>query len=311
MEENNLDFSIIVCCYNPDFNELKKTINSILNQKNVNYEIVIADDGSKNNYKDDLSKYLKLINSEDKFKYSYLKENVGTVKNIINALELCEGNYIKLLSPADYLYNELSLCEYLNAFKEGNYDLVFGDAVYYHENELLNSDVYSYNEKVFKTKNLKKYYCKYGGYFLGATIAMKKNVQIDMLKRIENKIIYIEDNPVVTMLLMEDYKLYGINKPLIWYEFGTGISTSKNISKRFLDDFDKVNKFLYEYYPNNKLIKRIYNFHKVAKKSFIKKLIIYLLKFPSNLLFKLKLKFFKHKKFNINIENKNLITNIQ
>lgn len=311
MEINKLDFSVIVCCYNPDFNELKKTINSILNQKQVNYEIIIADDGSKNEYKDKLTNYIKLINKEDYFKFSFLEENSGTVKNILKALELCDGQYIKLLSPADYLYDDLSLYEYLIAFKKGNYDLVFSDAVYYYDSQILDTNVYSYNEKVFKTKNLKKYYCKYGGYFLGATIAMKKNVQIEMLKRIENKVIYIEDNPVVTMLLMENYKVYGISKPLIWYEYGTGISTSKNVSKRFLDDFERVNDFLYDYYPNNRFIKRIYKFHKLGKAGFIKKLIMYFLFFPSNLFFKLKLKLFKHKKIVINIERKNSIVEIQ
>ena len=41
MENNsNFDFSVIVCCYNPDFEKLKKTIISIVNQKEVSFEII-------------------------------------------------------------------------------------------------------------------------------------------------------------------------------------------------------------------------------------------------------------------------------
>ena len=43
------DISVVVLTYNPDLNDLKKTLRSIMLQDGVDFEIVIADDGSKNN----------------------------------------------------------------------------------------------------------------------------------------------------------------------------------------------------------------------------------------------------------------------
>ena len=45
MESKEFDFGVVVCCYNPDFEKLKKTIISIVNQKDVSFEIIISDDG--------------------------------------------------------------------------------------------------------------------------------------------------------------------------------------------------------------------------------------------------------------------------
>ena len=47
--ERPYDISIIVCDYNPKKKPLCYTLDSVINQKWFNYEIIIVDDGSKNN----------------------------------------------------------------------------------------------------------------------------------------------------------------------------------------------------------------------------------------------------------------------
>ena len=43
-------FSIILLTYNVDMDEVKLTLKSILEQKFTDYEIVVSDDGSKENH---------------------------------------------------------------------------------------------------------------------------------------------------------------------------------------------------------------------------------------------------------------------
>ena len=47
-----MDITVILCTYNPTIEELVITLDSIVNQRDVSFEIVISDDGSKDNHKE-------------------------------------------------------------------------------------------------------------------------------------------------------------------------------------------------------------------------------------------------------------------
>lgn len=92
------DFSVVIATFNPDYNKLFYTINSIIRQHNCEYEIIISDDGSLDFDIDIINKYFEKVGFK---KYLILanKKNEGTVKNFIKGIEKATGKYIKLLSP--------------------------------------------------------------------------------------------------------------------------------------------------------------------------------------------------------------------
>ena len=47
---SNYEISVLVLQYNPSFEAVKRTIHSILKQQNIRFEIVVADDGSTEDY---------------------------------------------------------------------------------------------------------------------------------------------------------------------------------------------------------------------------------------------------------------------
>ena len=57
--QNKYEISVLVLTYNFIYNNLIKTLDSIISQKNINFEIVIADDGSENNHKKEIIDYFK------------------------------------------------------------------------------------------------------------------------------------------------------------------------------------------------------------------------------------------------------------
>ena len=116
MKKDNVkyDFSVIIASYNPDLEKLKKTIVSSYKQKDVSFEIIIADDGSKENYKLEIERWAK----ENKIEmiYKFLPENKGTVKNIISATKISRGRIIIPIAPGDYFAEDTALFQYLKKY---------------------------------------------------------------------------------------------------------------------------------------------------------------------------------------------------
>lgn len=277
--------SVIVVCYNSEYDKLIKTINSIINQKNVNYEIIIADDGSRVQYKEELLKYFHSVKF-DKVKYCFSEKNVGTVKNILSALYLSSGKYVKTISPGDYLYDEHALENYLEVFTEKDADVVFGRAQYFSPSGELLKGAAPANNLVYRNHGIKKSILLYGDFILGASIASKTDVEIYYLEKVKDKIKYLEDIPLTVFGLLDGIKIKATNKKLIWYEHGEGISTDKNRSPLLEPDYQALYKEML--LENPKIAKKHIKFSKAFKISnpfirFVKKVTVS----PSYLFYKI------------------------
>lgn len=112
--------SVIIPVYNRE-NELKRAINSVLNQTFQNFEIIVVDDFSEINinsivisFNDPRILYYKL----DK------KRNANVCRNL--GLKYAKGNYIAMLDSDDeWLPNHLSLR--LDYISKTDYDYLYGE----------------------------------------------------------------------------------------------------------------------------------------------------------------------------------------
>lgn len=97
MYKNDL-ISIIVPVYNTQ-DYLDKCLTSIINQTYKNIEIIIIDDGSTDNSKEIIKKY---INNDNRILYYYQKNSgVGIARN--KGIDLSKGNYITFIDSDDYI----------------------------------------------------------------------------------------------------------------------------------------------------------------------------------------------------------------
>ena len=132
------DVSVICLVYNADVNKLLTTLKSIIYQENCNFEIIVADDGSKNNYKELIEKYFRKNNFVN-YKLVLNTKNCGIVKNLISGLDVASGKYVKQISPGDYLFNQYTLSKVFDFAEKNSANLLFGDAVFYtYDNNELN-----------------------------------------------------------------------------------------------------------------------------------------------------------------------------
>lgn len=258
------DFSVIVLTYNSDLEKLKNTLYSIVIQENVSFEVIVADDGSKQNYQ------LELEHFFEKWKFSNYKiimnkVNQGTVQNLKSGLMVAEGRYIKDISAGDYLYDRNTLKNIKDFLEYERYDFIFGKAAFYSKNE----NGYKIHKRhsptelsVYRKNNKKKImrnYFLYQDYVLGASFVFKLELIKEAVNKIEKYVKYCEDSSALCMLA-DDRKFGFLDKYIVWYEYGTGISTTSNNKwKKII--FDENKKVFEMLAPKSNLIKKAYKYN--------------------------------------------------
>lgn len=238
------DVSVLICTYNPDIIKLKKTISSVLLQENIKVQIVVSDDGSEDFPRQEIEDFFNEYQFLD-YRFSLSERNQGTVKNVINGTELCDGKYLKLISPGDYLYQQDVLCQWFKLLEESNAQLSLSDAIYYRENDD-DHGVTPYRVRLHPQADKNYYHNEwYYNYLvfednaLGAATICKTDAAQKYLSLINGKVKYAEDN-IYRLMALDKLTMVYFHGDSILYEYGTGISTSANDiwHKRLLDDWD-------------------------------------------------------------------------
>lgn len=99
--EKDLLSVILLSYYSKDY--LFEAIDSILKQDYKAIELIISDDGTKDFDKKLIDKYIRVNKSSNLLKYRIIhrEKNIGTVRNINNALVVSHGEFVKLLGGDD------------------------------------------------------------------------------------------------------------------------------------------------------------------------------------------------------------------
>ena len=234
--------SVIVITYNPVWHKLKSTLKSILIQEKVLFEIIVADDGSKDNCFEKIKNYFDEYNFKN---YLLLKSsnNQGTCKNSFIAINKSKYSYIKLISPGDFFYDKYTLFNWYQYMINKDAQICFTKAAYYNQNHgninILRVMQNPTNVNVYKNGNLneqKQSFLLLPDAVLGAALLVKKNIITKYMDMIVDKVKYCEDY-FIKLFLLNNNSLTYYDKVGIWYEYGEGIST--NIKWRNLVTLDK------------------------------------------------------------------------
>ncbi len=125
-------FSIIIPVYNVE-NYIKKCLDSVFNQTYKDYEVIVVNDGTKDNSMDIVKNYdVKIIN----------QKNGGLSSARNKGVEKANGEYIIFLDSDDYW--EDKLLENINSSLDNN-----PDVVRFQIQDVVNDDVTKYPEEEF------------------------------------------------------------------------------------------------------------------------------------------------------------------
>ena len=100
--------------------KVSRAINSILQQKDVNYEIVVSDDSQSSLVED----YIRGL-GHDSIKYFKNREGQSSTSNWNNALSAAEGDILLLLHHDDYLLKDNALSTISEVILTNNLDLLW------------------------------------------------------------------------------------------------------------------------------------------------------------------------------------------
>lgn len=259
-----MKFTVLVITYNAKWEKLKLTLSSILRQSMTDYEIVIADDGSKDNMEQTIREYFAKQGFSG-YKLVMNEKNQGTVANLISGLAVTEGEYVKFISAGDLLYCEDTLQMIYDFMIEHHSESCFGliqgyrmadghiqKVGYYHPFDM---NAYRKGDKDRIMKNL----VLYSDNVCGASITYENHFAKEFMNRIKDDVKYEEDIFQV-LAAVEGRGVDFIDEYLIWYEIGEGITTQKKSGFEALvrQDVDRFYRRLYEWHGNNPYVKKRY-----------------------------------------------------
>ncbi len=227
------DITIIVITYNSKWFDLIRTLNSIISQRKISFEIIVCDDGSEKKYNERLVEYF----SGKKFELYTLifhPYNRGTVSNCYSGLKMAKGKYTKIISPGDFFTNDTVLYNWVCFIESKGADWSFSDAFYYSSDrsrKFLRKRIFPQNTLPYLKNERRK--CIWNYIVLkenacGAVIIGKTQIQFILCKMIKERgVIYTEDTMWHIMMFLGNVGCY-YPKETIFYEYGKGVSTSNS-----------------------------------------------------------------------------------
>lgn len=244
--KNKYKLSIIVPVYNTE-KYIERCITSILNQEFDNFQLIIINDGSKDNSEKIIN---KLIKGYDNVIYKKIKNSgVAHARNV--GLSYAAGEYIGFVDSDDYIEkdmyakmydmainkkSEIVCCAYNKIMKDYNKEIhpknvqCFGESLLKSKNILFNSNPYI-TQKIFKRELLSK-----------------NNILFDEDLRI------FEDLLFTYKLFLLSNKIYYVDECLYNYNCENETSLTRNFTEKMFDAFpalERLISFYRERYNND------------------------------------------------------------
>lgn len=263
-----MNFSLILLTYKPSFENIKRTLDSFLSQDFNDFEIIISDDGSDVFPINEVNSYFEEHHFTN-YQLILNKNNQGTVKNCLSGLSAAKSNYVKLIGAGDLLYNKNSLNLMYNHLNNTGSEIAFGLMKSFYVDE---NGEYVFLKELFAPRFLIPYisenykeirtqilFCR--DYISGASMFGQKDVFIDYLNQLKDKVIYVEDLLQV-LVVLNNKPLVFLNEPLVYYEVNSGISTSgeQAANNRMQKDNDAFWQYVKSVTNDRKVIRYINNY---------------------------------------------------
>ena len=254
------DISVLVTTYNQDESALAFTLSSIMRQDCNDIQVVIADDCSR---VDPTPCVRHLFDAYGFANYEIVraKENLGTVANIAQGLDVALGRVVKPISPGDALFSSSTLSHILAFHRETSFQIGFGGIVSY----LPDGSFYPFEAPqelgLYQASHqdcnaILRAHVLDADWIPGASLFYEREFMQSYLHELSNRahVRYCEDF-ASTLCAADNIPIGYLGERVLWYEMGTGISTSggNESVRRMYRDHRNFYRYLQDRVPDKKL----------------------------------------------------------
>lgn len=232
---NKLELSIIIPVYNVE-KYLDECLNSISKIKDINYEILIINDGSPDNSQKIIEKFCK---SNDRAKF-FIKENGGLSSARNYGLERASGEYIWFVDSDDFI-NPDEFQKFYNKLDK-NLDILIGNFYIYKNNNILKEQKLLENGKELSGKELLKEKEVIGKTYVWRNLYNREFLLNNGLNFKEG--IVVEDQLFTIQCLLKAEKIKFIDNHIYYYRIREGSITSSPNRELFAKSSYKICKEL-------------------------------------------------------------------
>lgn len=234
MSSEHTEISAIVTYYNQPFDDLLFTLSSCVLQKGVDFDIVVADDCSNRDYHEDIERFFAFTGFSN-YEIVRQPQNVKTVGNILSALGVSKGKYIKTIGSEDAFFSERTLRDVVDYCIDNDCQLGFGKCCAFQKRD----GDYTCGE--FEAPRNKQSYLEpkpprrileqqliNADWIPGGAQFFEKGLFEQLLAVLQHDygIKYCEDFAATIALCDPDSRIGFLDEFLIYYAVGSGISTS-------------------------------------------------------------------------------------
>ena len=284
----NLPSVTIITATYKKFENVYKTIQSVLDQDYMNIEYIITDDGSEIFPENDIRSYIEKNKKNENISITIMHhENWGSVKNLKNAVQNSTGKYVFMLSCGDYFYNDHIVTDIVDIFIKSKSDLIVTSRLMYDlDGNKRCLQPHYFERSLLKRKNTASK--QYRFYLSGRIWDMASGSVMYYTRSILEKYgIFdegyrlLEDAPFLEKYLWENKIYMAYDLISIYYEDG-GVSSASgnNVNSIFSNDFNNFKyKQRFDHYKQlDNRTKRILRYSKELHfvKKGIKKYMLYI-----------------------------------
>ncbi len=146
---------IIIPVYNTPINDLKRCLDSVLNQTYKDYKVLIIDDGSQKEIKDFLDEYTK---DNDKFIVKHIEnKGVSNARNV--GIELSNSEYIAFIDSDDTVEPNY-LEEAYSLIKDNQLDIIIGGYNEIKDNKIIKTRISSKGLHIYEGDKITNFFEK-------------------------------------------------------------------------------------------------------------------------------------------------------
>ncbi len=201
---SNTLVSIILPTYNWKKEWLEESINSVLNQSYINFELIIINDASTNNIEDII---LKFIKKDLRIRYIKNEKNLRLTKTLNKWIDLSKWKYIARIDDDDIWYDKDKLKKQVEFMeKNPDYWLCWCSSIFIDSNW---NDFWIFKAQK-ENLNIKKKLLN-ENQFLHSNIIFNKDIIKDIWKYIDNDSTKYCEDYEFWLRIWTKYKLHNLN----------------------------------------------------------------------------------------------------